>query len=291
MRRAVIAVMALLLCLAAAGPVLAAVKPAPIKEELRANLMLAAMQADLLEAIEEAFAYQLLNQLEEKYDFQHKMADFDSLAARFAKTGYLKMPGKGRMARDYPALISAVNDVRRAAEAMFAKYEAGGKADLAAVRIFEERVDKVTRLFDKLMEDTAHSDLKQAYAGNRKANQAIHLIRMQSKVLEAVENAMAAILLEDRQEEKDFYMLLKDFDRWSGEFQKKGLLDSAIKKDYTAMLAARQAMENHATKLFAIKRNQDKVWARALNAFETKVDALTSKLDALLAVYMADIVK
>jgi hypothetical protein len=291
MRSVVISVLVLLLFATAAWPVLAADKPASIKLELRANLMLAAMQADLLEAIEEAFAYQLLNQPEEKKDFQRKLADFDSLAARFAKTGFLKMPGNERLAGDYPALLGSVNEMRKAADAMFAKYEAGGKADLAAVRIFEERVDKVTRLFDKLMEDTAHSDLKQAYANNRKANQAIHLIRMQSKVLEAVEEAMAALLLNDKQEEKDFYMLLKDFDRWSGEFKKQGFLDSGIKKDYTAMLAARQAMETQAGKLFAMQRSQGKAWDQALNDFELRVDALTAKLDALLAVYMDDLVK
>lgn len=291
MKRAIFAIALLLLGAALAWPAMAGAKPGPMEQELRANLMLAAMQADLLEAIEEAFAYQLLNQPEEKDDFKRKIADFDALAARFAKTGYLKMPGNERMARDYPALLAAVSEMRRAADAMFAKYEAGGEADLAAVRIFEEGVDKVTRLYDKLMEDTAHSDIKRAHAGNRKGQQAIHLIRMQSKVLEAVEEAMAALLLNDRQEEKDFYMLLKDFDRWAMEFQKKGLLDDGAKEAFQAVLAARQAMEAQAKKLFALKRGAAKAWARALDLFEEKVDQLSAKLDALLLDYMIAIAK
>ena len=43
MRRVVLAIMMLMLFAGAAGPVRAAEKPAPIKQELRANLMLAAM--------------------------------------------------------------------------------------------------------------------------------------------------------------------------------------------------------------------------------------------------------
>jgi molybdenum-dependent DNA-binding transcriptional regulator ModE len=291
MRRAIFAIAVLLLGATLAMPVMAAGKTGKMKQELRANLMLAAMQADLLEAIEEAFAYQLLSQPEEKDDFQRKMADFDALAARFEKTGYFKVPGDERVARDYPALLGAVNEMQQVAEAMFVKYESGGKPDLAAARIFEERVDKVTRLYDKLMEDTAHSDLKRAYADNRKARQAIHLIRMQSKVLEAVEEAMAALLLNDKQEEKDFYMRLKDFDRWAKEFRQKGLLDDGLKKAFHAVLAARQAMETQAKKLFAMKRDAGESWARALNLFEEKVDDLTAKLDALLLDYMIAIAK
>lgn len=291
MWRVMLPILALLLCAGLVLPALAAEKPAPMKQKLRANLMLAAMQADILEAIEEAFAYQLLNQPEEKTDFQRKMADFDSLAARFQKTGYLEMPGNERVAQDYPALLAAKKEMQQAAEVMFAKYESAGKADLPAVRIFEERVDKVTRLYDKLMEDTAHAELKRAYAGNRQARQAIHLIRMQSKVLEAVEEAMASLLLNDRQEEKDFFMRLQDFDRWASEFQDKGLLDKGVGKKFSAMLAARQAMEAQAKKLFAMKRDQGKAWTQALTTFEEKVDHLTAKLDALLLDYMIAIAK
>ena len=53
--------------------------------EFRVGLMIGSMQADMLEGVEEAFGYLLLNSKLEKSEFFDKMRDFDAQAKEFKK--------------------------------------------------------------------------------------------------------------------------------------------------------------------------------------------------------------
>jgi hypothetical protein len=117
----------------------------------RAMLQLLLMKSDVLEGVEEAFGYLLLDEAEERADFFKKMDDFDQLAAKFKRMEFLNAAGREDTAVLFYELMAAKERLVVESLSMFVSFETGKMVPYLNVRRFEIAVDKLTLIYEQLL--------------------------------------------------------------------------------------------------------------------------------------------
>lgn len=256
---------------------------------VKKHVLVFAMQADLMEAIQEAFAYQLLNQSKERDEFFAKIKDFDSLA------GKLKPLIKDKaLLGDLGKLVEAKNAMVKAAEDMFKKYAANNKPDAAAVKAFEAKVDALTKLYDKVEDDLGKKAEKAGVLTSQFAETGWHVHRAHADVFEAVEEAMAYPLIGDEAEKKDFFKKMKDFDDIAKhlandpdhlKYDKPKL--ELLKK----VIAFKGKLQTAAETMFKDYKTKKALVPDDVMKFETVVDEMTAACEKLSGALLKDVTK
>jgi len=109
------------------------------------------MQADVLEGIEEALAYLVLDDESEKQDFMAKMADFDEAAEKYQSIA-LRADNDEEEEALFSSIVEAKADLLEAADEMFVAFEEDS-SDLANhIHTFETHIDEISGLLDELEE-------------------------------------------------------------------------------------------------------------------------------------------
>ncbi|UUX91220.1 hypothetical protein [Methanoplanus endosymbiosus] len=129
------------------------------KEDLDNNRHAAAafdllsMHHYMIESVEEAFGYVLLNESIEKEEFAANIEKFDDAANAFVIDDYLgEYENKAKLAA-YTSVMSAKGRMENAAYVMFAEFEIDGMVSENALDAFEKEVDSLTMAYDKLLEE------------------------------------------------------------------------------------------------------------------------------------------
>ncbi len=109
------------------------------------------MKSVILEGIEEAFAYPLLDKIIEKEEFYEKMNHFDLLAEEFSIIGHIGAADEELETQLFHNIISNKENLVDAASQMFEDYENNGKINLSSVELFEEKIDILVPLIDEFI--------------------------------------------------------------------------------------------------------------------------------------------
>jgi hypothetical protein len=120
------------------------------RPEARAAMLLTAMQADILEAIEESKAYVLVGLKSEKVNFFRKMQDFDSGAFRFKYKQKIGWVGHEKLSTAFYNMTSAKENLEGAAILMFLDFEKNKKVGKSRALGYEKAVDAYTQAADRL---------------------------------------------------------------------------------------------------------------------------------------------
>ena len=112
------------------------------------------IQSDLLEGVEEAFAYLILDDTNEKKEFFKKMDDFENRV-----NNYIKFAPHNETddidddeSETLDAIIKAQKNLVASATTMFESYERGNLS-LKTVQAFEDDIDEIVPLVDRLIDD------------------------------------------------------------------------------------------------------------------------------------------
>jgi len=109
------------------------------------------MKSTILEGIEEAFAYPLLDNIIEREEFYEKMDRFDLLAEEFSIIANMGEPGEETETELFHNIKSNKEMLVNSASQMFEDYENNGKIDISSVELFEEDIDTLLPLIDKFI--------------------------------------------------------------------------------------------------------------------------------------------
>ncbi|TAJ45572.1 hypothetical protein [Methanofollis fontis] len=256
-------------------------------------ITLGTMHATMMEAIEEALAYPVLNATEEKSDFEAKVAEFDVLAARFTEEAALDSPENAETKEAFDAILVKKAAVVDAAGDFFAAYEVDRVVRTENVTVFEESIDVFTSAFGPFTKAYFEGVSEAEFGDDDHARSALALLTMHRDLLEGVEEAFGYVLLNDTAEKEDFWQKMQDFDTAGNAFVESGYLDrpenSAKLAAYTAMMHEKEQMQGAASAMFDEFEATGTVSANVAGAFEKSVDALTTAYDALLDEVLADL--
>lgn len=257
--------------------------------EFQVALMIASMQADMLEGVEEAFAYLLLNSSLEKSEFFEKMRDFDAQSKEFKTVARKHSAGKNILEL-FDGVGAARANLEKAAGRMFASYEKVRAPVQADVEMFEDAVDQLTGLWDTLMEAGVSEDLKKRFIDDKQAASSLHLLRMHAAVLEAVEEAFGYLLLNDDQERRDFVENMKEFNTLAAEFRAMRHVYQSDKRHLGIMfhrtLAAKEMVSVAAQTMFRDFEREGTPDIEDLHAFEHAVDVFGVTFEQFLVEYL-----
>ena len=114
--------------------------------------ILQTMESDVLEGIEEAFAYTVLNNELEKQEFEERMADFDVSAAAFQAIAGSQDEEVAEELDTYTSIVQAKEDLVEAANLMFVDFENLGTTSSRSVGAFETNVEQIAAAFEELVE-------------------------------------------------------------------------------------------------------------------------------------------
>ena len=120
--------------------------------ELPGLVKLAEMKSHVLEAVEEAFAYPLLDDPVEKAEFFHNLEQFDTSAAALKETARIGQRGQQEETELFNQIVAGKEALVIAGGTMFESYERDGTVDLSYVAAFEEEIDTVIPLIDRFLE-------------------------------------------------------------------------------------------------------------------------------------------
>ncbi len=144
-----------------------------------ALLHLSTMKAKILEGIQEAFAYPLLDAQIEKDEFYEKMDEFDKAVDEFKVVAHIDRPGEKEESELFNKIVAVKKALVNSATRMFEGYERNGKVDLLAVEAFEKDIDSLIPLIEQFVE-IEKEDVKEAHTDAEKsvatANTIISLI-------------------------------------------------------------------------------------------------------------------
>ena len=257
--------------------------------EFRVGLMIGSMQADMLEGVEEAFGYLLLNSKLEKSEFFDKMRDFDAQAKEFKKLAKKHSAGKNILELFGGVQAARVN-LEKAADRMFASFEKTGAPVQADIMMFEDAVDQLTGLWETLMQAGVSEDLRKRFIDDKQAASSLHLVRMHAAVLEAVEEAFGYLLLNDQQERLDFVENMKKFNTLVAEFRAMRHVYQSDKRHLAIMfhrvMAAKEMVSVSALTMFRDFEREGTPDHEDLLAFEHAVDVFGVAFEQLLADYI-----
>ncbi len=248
-----------------------------------AAIVLAGMHGDIMESIEEAFAYTLLGDTEEKTDFESKMADFDNRAEQFQSIAGLSQADSDTFAQ----IITAKENVTASAEAMFAEYESGGGSFMLLVNTFEADIDALTDLFGPFTKSYVDRVEQGSLEADKDAAAALDLLLMHKDIMEAIEESLAYVLMDAPEEKVDFQNKMDDFKQKANEFAALEYCDPAsddiVSNLYYQMLSAKDDMYAAAVKMFGDFEAEGQVTHGDVANYEVTIDELTSVWEALLA--------
>lgn len=258
----------------------------PTVVPVNSAITLGRMHAVMMEAIEEALAYPVLNVTEEKSDFEAKIAEFYILAGQFAEEAALDDPGNEDTKDAYTSVLEKQVEVVEAAGRFFAAYETDWVADAEDVAIFEESIDAFTSEFGPFTRDYFDHVSQADFDDDDHARSALALLSMHRDILEGVEEAFGYVLLGDTVEKDEFFQKMEDFEVAGSAFVQSAYLDwpenSDILNSYMTMMDAKDRMEVAAEDMFDEYEKTGAVSVDTAMAFETEVDSLTTAYDTLL---------
>ncbi len=110
------------------------------------------MESDVLEGVEEAFAYVILNAEDEKNEFYAKMKDFDDNAIAFQAVAELQDEEVEAEVVVDLAVLSAKANLMDTANNLFEEFERLGLTTSQTVGAFEDAVDSLSEQLDNLVE-------------------------------------------------------------------------------------------------------------------------------------------
>lgn len=110
------------------------------------------IQSDLLEGVEEAFAYIILDDENEKNEFYHKMGDFENRVNSYILFDSKFDDDDVEERETLDAISKAQTNLVASADIMFESFESGD-LDMNTVLAFEENIDVIVPLIDELIED------------------------------------------------------------------------------------------------------------------------------------------
>lgn len=110
------------------------------------------IQSDLLEGVEEAFAYIILDDKNEKIEFYQKMADFEDRVDNYITFDLEFDDTDVEENKELMKIIIAQANLVASADAMFESFESG-ELDLDTVLAFEKNIDKIVPLIDELIDE------------------------------------------------------------------------------------------------------------------------------------------
>ena len=122
-----------------------------IKVDVPALVKLQQMKADILEGIEESFAYLLLNEPEEKEDFFEKMEDFEKLASEFEVIAQIGAPSEEEESALFQKIVEQQSVLIAGARKMFEDFEKEGIINTQFVEKFEESTNKLKSVIDEFI--------------------------------------------------------------------------------------------------------------------------------------------
>jgi len=144
------------------------------KRETPDIVRLAEMKSQVLEGVEEAFAYPLLDDPVEKAEFYEKLEQFDISAAAFKETNHIGQHEEEEENALFNRLVAAKEALAIAAGDMFESYERDGTVNPSYVTAFEDEIDIMISLIDRLLEiegeevAEAHQNMHAAIAGAKR---------------------------------------------------------------------------------------------------------------------------
>jgi len=244
-------------------------------------LLLASMHSDLMESAEEAMAYPLLDDATEKEDYYAKVLDLEALSVRFEKVA------TADQMTAFEGVVDAKVAVLASAETMFEGYEAQGAVNAEEVSVFENDIDLLIVRLDTLLDDSINALSNGTLEDNMHASAAVYLVRMDKDAMEAVEEAMAYLLLNDEEEKQNFYINMQDFDASAASVEALEYLDREGSEDTSAlyhnMTQSKETLYAEAETLFASYEAQGAVTKDEMVRFEDAVDAYAQSYEQLFA--------
>jgi len=260
---------------------------APPPVTVASAVTLGKMHGTMMEAIEEALAYPVLKNTEEKADFAAKSAEFDVLAVQFASEAALDQPANAGTKKAFDAILVKKAKLVETANGFFAVYEKDMVVPKAEVTALENSVDDFTGAFGPFTQDYFDRVSITETGTADHARAALALLTMHHDILEGVEEAFGYVLLNDTMERDDFWMKMQEFDNAAAAFNQSAYLDrpgNSLKLiAFDSMVQAKQEMQTAAATMFIQYENTGTVSAGVAEAFESKVDLLTAEYDNLLA--------
>jgi hypothetical protein len=263
------------------------VPPATANVSLASAVTLGKMHGVMMEAIEEALAYPVLNSTEEKSDFEAKSAEFDVLAVQFESEAALSRPENADTKAQFDVILVKKAALVDAAGNFFTAYEKELIVTKDNVTVFEEAIDGFTSDFGPFTKAYFDRVSEADFGDDDHAHSALLLLLMHHDIIQGVEEAFGYVLLGDTEEKADFGMQMQDFDDAANAFVKSAYLDrpenAAKLEAYTTMMEAKEAMQAAASAMFSEHEQSGAVSPEVAGVFETEVDRLTMAYDALLA--------
>lgn len=251
-----------------------------------AIMLLARMEAELLEGVEEAMAYCLMEEEEEKEDHLLMMSEFDGHVDMFNEMVDLDLPEHEGLKEPFTEMLDAKDEMAEAALELFASVEARGKVSPSDVRAFEHEVDNVTELYDSFMERFLEKHYKEHLIKEKDTVAAVRLARMQSDLLEAVEELFGHFLLNDAVERQEFFAKLADFDAQAAAFEELEYIGEPGSEEITApygrVMSSKKDFEIAALKLLTDFGTTRTLKEERVETLERAIDRLTGDYDALL---------
>jgi len=109
------------------------------------------MKSTVLEGIEEAFAYPLLNDVIERDEFFEKMNKFDQMAKEFSISTDFGREGEEGEKELFDKILTNKENLVDSASIMFNGYEKNGQIDSNSLHLFEENIDRLIPLIDEFV--------------------------------------------------------------------------------------------------------------------------------------------
>ncbi|WP_157202243.1 hypothetical protein [Methanoplanus limicola] len=267
--------------------------PGKVAYSVDSAVTLGRMHGVMMEAIEEALAYPVLAEPEEKEDFEGKVKEFDLLAVMFEKQAGLDRPENADIKASYDSILSKKKALVTDAENFFAVYEKKGMVTDGDVVVLEESIDGFTSEFGPFTESyfavVSEEDLKD----NDHARVALDILTMHRTLMEGIEEVFGYVLLNESIEKEEFTANIQKFneagaalvnDDYLGESENKAKLAA-----YTSVMSAKERMVDAAYVMFAEFEDTGKVSKSTGDAFEKEVDSTTTAYDILLEEVLKDL--
>ncbi len=270
-----------------------AVTPVKANVSVTSAVTLGKMHGAMMEAIEEALAYPLLNSSEEKSDFEAKSAEFDVLAAQFAREAELDLTENADTKAQFDVILVKKAALVDAAGNFFTAYEKELIVTKDNLTVFEEAIDGFTSDFGPFTKAYFDNVSVEDFGDEDHARAALLLLMMHHDIIEGVEESFGYVLLGDTEERDDFSMKMQDFDDAAHAFamnvyvekpENAGILDA-----YTTMIEAKGAMQTAALAMFDEFEKTGGVTPGVAGVYENEVDRLTTAYDVLLAEVLKDL--
>ncbi|MBN2735245.1 MAG: hypothetical protein JXQ82_10395 [Methanomicrobiaceae archaeon] len=244
------------------------------------------MHGIMMEAIEEALAYPVLNSTEEKRDYETKISEFDTLADQFASETGPENPQNANIKDGFEVILVKKAKLTDDAETFFTTYESEGVITKEDVAAFEESVDDFTSVFGPFTKNYFDMVSKEESGSNIHARPALALLAMHGDIMEGIEEAFGYVLLGKTEEKDDFSQNMQYFDDAGKALVATGYLNKPENTEklaaYNAMMQAKKDMQAAASEMFNQYESKNDVTNIDVIKFEIAVDNLTTAYDALL---------